>query len=424
MSSQLLQLLSDMHGGCLRSLSCYEFQAQSVPPSALPSCLESLECRSIDDAGVMGKLINASKDTLQSLRLGGERALVEHSHNTRTDSYNATAQPLTALQAVVGLSQLQELRHVCFTGLDVSSLVPLDMEEAPFFANLEELVLESCPGSEVFLAALTSIYTFTQSEAVPVRALPPKLRKFLFRYEATSATLMEALVQFLNSFSGLRALSLLLENGSVSERLTNLIANHGQTLEELVLESRVQPRQSLRLNTSRPFGIGGYSQQLWEESMDDICRLCLNIKELSIGFPWNDEMIRLRRCPLPDLQLKTMHIRNFPESHHLAQMGDYTIKEHALKFLDWTYGNVHAESRPQLETLTIGPAIYESRFKGSNPNRRQVPEFLRSHHFMVDWAQTRFGRWSAMVTGVSERYMEEIRGEKPLGGVFQQVWLK
>jgi len=191
-----------------------------------------------------------------------------------------------------------------------------------------------------------------------------------------------------------------------------------------VLESRIQPRESLRLDTSRPFGIGGYSQQLWEESMHDICRLSPNLKELSVGFPWNDEMIRLRQSPLPNLHLKTMHIRNFPESHYLAQMGDYSIKEHALKFLDWTYGNIQGGSKPQLETLSIGPAIYESRFKGSNPNRRQAPEFLRTHHFLVDWAQTRFGRWSAMITGVSEKYMEEMRDEKPLGGVFQQVWLK
>lgn len=423
-SFQLIQLLNDKHGESLQRLSCYEFRALSIPPSALPSHLGSLECRSIDDGEALGKLVYASKDTLQSLRLGGERALVEHYQHLRTDFYNATAQPLTALQAVVGLSQIQNLRHLCFTGLDVSPLVPLNVEEARFFTNLEELVLESCPGSEAFLAALASIYTFAQSEAAPEPGSTPKLRKFLFRHEATNATLKEALIQFLNSFSGLRVLSLLFENGSMSERLANFMANHGQTMEELVLESRVQPRQSLRLDTSRPFGIGGYSQQLWEESMDDICRLCPNVRELSIGFPWNDEMIRLRRCPLPDLQLKTMHIRNFPESHHLAQMGDYTIKEHALKFLDWTYGSVQGGSRPQLETLSIGPAIYESRFKGSNPNRRQIPEFLRSHHFMIDWAQTRFGRWSAMVTGVSEKYMEEIRDEKPLGGVFQQVWLK
>lgn len=423
-SFRLLQLLNDKHGESLQRLSCYEFRAPSPPPSALPARLELLECRSADDAEILGKLVYASKDTLQSLRLGEERALVEHYHHLRTGFYDAIPQPLTALQAVVGLSQIQNLRHLCFTGLDVSPLVPLNIDEALFFTNLEELVLESCLSSEAFLSAIASTFAFAQSDAASEPKPIPKLRKFLFRHEASTATLKEALVRFLNSFSGLHVLSLLFENGSMSERLASFVPNHGQTLEALVLESRIQPRESLRLDTSRPFGMGGYTQQLWEECMNDICRLCPNIKELSIGFPWNDEMVRLRPSLLPSLQLKTMHIRNFPESQQLAQMGDYSIKEHALKFLDWTYGNVQGGSKPQLETLSIGPVIYESRFKGSNPNRRQAPEFLRTHHFLVDWAQTRFGRWSAMVTGVSEKYMEELRDEKPLGGVFQQVWLK
>ncbi|KAK5945113.1 hypothetical protein PMZ80_002317 [Knufia obscura] len=423
-SVRLLQLLNDKHGQSLRNLSCYEMRTAPLPPSALPSCLGSLECRSVDDGETLGKLVYASKDTLQSLRLGEERALVEHYRRLRVGFYDGIPQPLSAFQAVIGLSQIQNLRHLCFTGLDVSPLAPREIEDALFFTNLEELVLESCLGSETLLSAIASIFTFAQPEAAPDPKPTPRLEKFLFRHEASNTTLKEAVVRFLNSFSGLRVLSLLFDNWSMSERLAGLITNHGQTLEELVLELRVQPRESLSLDTSRPFGMGGYSQQLWEENMDDVCRLCPNIKELGIGFPWNDEMIRLRRSSLPNLQLKTMHIRNFPESHNLAQMGDYTIKEHALKFLDWTYGHIAGSIRPQLETLSIGPAIYESRFKGSNPNRLRTPEFLRTHHFMIDWAQTRFGRWSAMVTGVSERYMEEIRNEKPLGGVFQQVWLR
>jgi len=423
-SFRLLQMLNDKHGESLRHFSCYEIGSASLPPSALPSSLKSLECRSFDDGETLGKLVYASKETLQSLRLGEERALVEHYHRLQTGFYDDIPQPLTALQNVMGLSQIQNLRSLCLTGLDVAPLVPLNIDEALFFTNLEELVLESCLGSEALLSAITSIFTFAQSDAAPEPKPTPRLKKFLFRHEASNTTLKQALVQFLNSFCGLRVLSLLFENGSMAERLARIVPNHGQTLEELVLESRIQPRQSLSMDTSRPFGIGGYSQQLWEESMSDICRLCPNIKELSIGFPWNDEMIRLRQSHLPGLQLKTMHIRNFPESHHLAMMGDYSIKEHALKFLDWTYGNVQGGSKPQLETLSIGPAIYESRFKGSNPNRRQAPEFLRTHHFMVDWAQTRFGRWSAMITGVSEKYMEEMRNERPLGGIFQQVWLK
>lgn len=424
-SSRLFQSLNARHTRSLRHLACYEMSAPCIPPSALPSNLESLECRSIDDGETLGRLVYASKNTLQSLKLGEEKALVERYHRLRTAFYDSIPQPLHAFQSVTSLAEISNLKKLSLVGLDLRPLVPADVESALYFTNLEELVMESCLGSSEFLSAMATIFTFSFSEAAPEPKKLPKLETFLFRHEASTGLLKEALIRFMNSFSGLRMLSLLFENGSVSLTLSDIAPNHGQTLEQLVLETRIQPRELLRLDTSRPFGIGGYNQQLWEQCTDDICRLCPNLFELSIGFPWKDELVRLRPSPLPSLtNLQTMHIRNFPESTNLAQMGDYSVKEHAIKFLEWTFGNIVGGRRPQLETLSIGPAIYESRFKGSNPSRKQAPEFLRTHHFMIDWAQTRFGRWSAMATPVSEKYMEEIRGEKPLGGVFQQVWLR
>lgn len=424
-SSRSFQLLNAKHGQSLHHLSCYDMSVPCLPPSALPSNLESLECRSVDSGEALGRLVHANKNSLRCLKIGEEKALVDRYYRLRTGFYDSIPQPLQAMQSVTSLADLPKLRHLSLVGLDLKPLVPEEVEDALYLTNLQELTLESCLGSTEFLAAMTSIFSFAQSDAVSQPKPAPKLEKFLFRHEASTAALRDGLLQFLNSFSGLRMLSLLFENGSMSLRLAALAPNHGQTLEQLVLESRIQPRENLRLDTSRPFGIGGYTQQLWEEGTDDICRLCPNLSELSIGFPWNDEMVRIRQSPLPKLMsLRTMHIRNFPESNNLIQMGDYSIKEHAHKFLEWTFCDITGGEKPKLETLSIGPSIYESRFKGSNPARRQAPEFLRTHHFMVDWAQTRFGRWSAMVTPVSEKYMEEIRGEKPLGGVFQQVWLR
>lgn len=420
-----MQLLTQKHGRSLRHLSCYEMQAYPNPPDTLPTNLETLECRSIDDGDAIGRLVHASKDSLHTLRLGEERALVSQYYRLRSGFYEGIPQPLHAFKSVIDLADIGNLRRLSLFGLDVEPLVPLDVESALYFTNLRELTMESCRGSAQFLAAMTSIFAFAQSPAAPSPPPLPQMEKFLFRHEASNAALKEALLQFLNSFTGLRTLSLLFENGSVLERLQNLISNHGSTLENLVLESRIQPRELLRLDTSRPFGGGGYSQQLWEESMNEICRLCPELHELSTGFPWNDEMVRIRPSQFHSLKnLRTMHIRNFPESEHLAHMGDYSIKEYAIKFIEWTYGALRDGEQPQLETLSIGPGIYESRFKGANPSRQQAPEFLRTHHFMLDWARTRFGRWSAMITNVSEKYMEEHRGEKPLGGVFQPVWLK
>lgn len=424
MTSNLLRVLGEKHGLGLRQLSCYELECSEAFSSTLPSNLQTIECRTIRNGEALGSLVCANKSTLHTLRLGEERTLVEQYVKEKNGFQRHDPQSLMAFKRRIDLADIQHLRRLCLIGLDLAPLVPFEVDQAMFLTNIQELTIESCTGTPAFLSATTSIFNFIQNEAAPGPKSVPSLEKFLFRQEAFPMTLKDVLMQFLNSFSGLRMLSLLFENSSVGAKMADLVANHGSTMEKLVIESRIQPRQNLRHDTSRPFGHGGFSSEVWETGTNDICRLCPNITELGIGFPWNDEVIRIRPCQIPSLtSLKTMHIRNFPGSSHLSQMGDYTIKEHATKFIDWTYGNVEG-TRPRLETLSIGPGIYESRFKGSNPGRQRVPEFLKTHHFALDWAQTRFGRWSAMITSVSEKYMEEIRREKPLGGVFEQVWLK
>jgi len=261
------------------------------------------------------------------------------------------------------------------------------------------------------------------------------LKHFSFRHEQPTNAIKDSMVRFLASFAGLESLSLLFENATFLERPSTLIAEHGPTIRTLVLESRIQPREHLSIDTSRPFGVGGYSQDIWEESINDIASLCPNIAELGIGFPWNNEIIRLRRTLLPTLQhLKTIHIRNFPENQVFSQLGDYTIKEYATKFVEWVFPALVGRNRPALEHLAMGPTLYESRWKvapsvapggtGVQSQHRQLPEFLCTHHFALDWAKTRFGRWSPLITPVSEKLMEEMCERKPLGGVFEQVWLK
>lgn len=424
LTAATLRLLSERSWQSLRHFSCYELDIPESGPFVALANLESLECRSIGNGHALGRLVQANKSTLKTLRLGEEKRLVREYIVNESGRLPHSPLPLTVLKGYVDLSEIQDLRQLCLTGLDLTPVVPLDVEGAMYLTRLQDLTMESCVGTPAFLSAMTGIFTFVHSEAAPDPKPLPLLRKFLLRQEVCSIDLKDSLLRFLNSFSGLRTLSLLFENGHISTKPADLITNHGSTLEQLVLESRIQPRQSLHLDTSRPFGAGGFSSQIWDQSINDICRLCPDLSELGMWFPWNDEVIRLRPSLLSSLtSLRTIHVRNFPESSSLSQMGDYTIREHAVKFMEWTFGNVHGD-KPQLETLSIGPAIYESRFKGSNPKRKQVPNFLRTHHFTLDWATTRFGRWSPMITGVSEKYMEETRHEKPLSGIFEQVWLK
>ncbi|EXJ92653.1 hypothetical protein A1O3_01205 [Capronia epimyces CBS 606.96] len=432
LSPQALDLVFRRHETALQHLSFYELRT-SQGNTHIPKNLISLECRTVDEGEGIEKIITENKKTLQRLQLGQERHLMEQYQRTRADGLEQPSQPRdTFFTTALRLEDLTNLRELSLFGLDVSRLRPASIPDALFFCRLNRLTLESCPGSAEFLDSITSTFQWTlrSPDAPQTPRVAPSLEHFLFRHENPVNAVKESVIRFLTSFTGLRTLSLLFENGAILERSSTFIAGHGPTLHTLVLESRIQPREHLGLDTSRPFGAFGYSQELWEGSINDIARLCPNLVELGMGFPWNDELVRLRRTALPTLQhLKTIHIRNFPENHVLSQLGDYSIKEYATKFVEWGFPALMGGSQPALEQLAIGPTLYESRWKMSPPSittavKRQPPQFLRSHYFCLDWAKTRFGRWSPLVTPVSEKFVEELAGTRPLGGVFEQVWLR
>ncbi|EXJ61810.1 hypothetical protein A1O7_02240 [Cladophialophora yegresii CBS 114405] len=465
MSPQVLDFLARRHGNTLQHLSFYDLE--SGQQSLVPEALSVLDARTVNEGDAVEKIISANKRTLQCLSLGQEKQLIERYQHNRLGLYNQIPQPRESfLTSAYALDSFPQLRELSLSGLDVGLLRPASMSQARFFCRLERLALESCPGSIELLESIASTFhwTATSPEAPQTPQATPSLKHFLFRHENPTAALKDATVRFLTSFTGLRTLSLLFENAAILERPSTFIAEHGPTLETLVFESRIQPREHLTMDTSRPFGVGGYSHDLWEDSINDIARLCPNLVELGMGFPWTDEMVRLRKTALPTLQhLKTIHVRNFPENQTLSQLGDYTIKEYAIKFVEWVFPARVGGPRPALTHLAIGPTIYESRWNitpQSEPTtmsantstthttcpmpvfntstyrptpprpqahpatRSQPPEFLRTHHFCLDWAKTRFNRWSPLITPVSERFMEEISGQKPLRGVFEQVWLR
>lgn len=425
MSTRTLDILASRHENSLRELRFFELEQPSHTSAIVPQNLVTLECRSVQDGTSVGQIAHANRTTLQRLGLGQEKDIAEQYRRTRIGYLDQIPQPLDAFKSVFQLHNFPSLRRLDLCGLNVTPLVPASFEQAVPFCNLTRLSLESCVGSAAFLENLAGAFHFVQNAPdAPQPRITPQLTEFLFRSEAPTTQLKESLIRFQNSFRGLKTLSLLFENAAFLESASTLIAEHGSTLQALALETRIQPRENLGLDTSRPFGVGGYSSDLWEESISDICRLCPNLVELGTGFPWNDEIVRLRKTPLPTHRnLRTIHIRNFPESQVLSQLGDYTIKEYATKFVEWVFPALVGASRPTLETLAIGPTLHESRWKAS-AIRTQPPEFARTHHFCLDWAKTRFGRWGPIVTSVSEKCMEELRGEKPLGGVFEQVWLR
>lgn len=423
MSLELLAIIQKHHGNALKELRFCEIEMLWHAGITPPQNLSTLECRSVQESDAIGAMVLANMMTLQKLRLGQEKDLVEQYRQSRVGFLERITQPLDFFTSAIKLPCLPNLREIALFGLDVTSMIPQSISDALFYCQIERMTLESCKGVTALLETLAGTFHYAQN-TTDMQMRTPKMKAFLFRHEAFSAAMKDSLIHFLASFQGLETLSLLFENATFLERPSVLIADHGPTLQILVLESRIQPREHLGLDPSRPFGVGGFNQELWEESIQDICSLCPNLIELGTGFPWNDEVVRLRRSALPSLtKLRTIHLRNFPESQVLSQLGDYSIKEYATKFVEWVYPALVGGSRPALETLAIGPTLHETRWKG-NATRRTPPEFLRTHHYCLDWAKTRFERWSPLITGVSERYMEEYRGSAPLGGVFEQVWLR
>lgn len=429
-----MNLLTHRHETTLQSLGFCGL-APSLEPTIVPSNLTRLECRTINDGEGVEKIISASTDTLQRLHLGQEKPLLTGYHRSRVGWLERIPQPKDSFYSTaLAVENMPSLRDLSLSGIDLTPLRPSSTPQIMFFCGLERLSLESCPGTAEFLDLTATAFgwvTYSPDAPQNPRTLP-SLKHFLLRHESPTVALKDALVRFSTSFTGLRTLSLLFENATILDRPSTLIAGHGPTLRALVLEARIQPREHLGLDTSRPFGAGGYSSDLWVDTIDDIARLCPNLEQLGMGFPWSDEMVRLRKTSLPALaRLRTMHVRNFPENRMFSQVGDYSIKEYANKFIEWAFPQTSVgSSRPSLEHLAIGPTLHESRWKMAAPGgaggagSQQLPEFLRTHHFCLDWAQTRFGRWSPLTTPVSEKFMEEMTGEKPLKGVFEQVWLK
>ncbi len=433
LSPQALSLLTQRHKNTIRHLSFCEVTSWQEETALVPANLSSLESRTVNEGDGVEKIISANRNSLQRLHLGQERHLIEQYHRTRVGFFDQIPRPSdTFFATAFALESMPQLRELSLCGLDLTSLRPASIQQALFLCQLERLSLESCPGTAELLESIAGTFHWSTyaPDAPQSPRIIPSLKHFLLRHENPTNALKDAVIRFLTSFTGLRGLSLLFENAAILERPSTLIAEHGPTLHTLVLESRLQPREHLSLDTSRPFGVGGYSSDLWVDTIDDISRLCPKLESLGMGFPWNDEMVRLRKTALPALaNLKTIHIRNFPENQVFSQMGDYSIKEYATKFIEWAFPALLGGQKPSLEQLAIGPTVYASRWTmlpatSANGARNQVPEFLRTHHFCLDWAKTRFGLWSALITPVSEKFMEELAGEKPLRGVFEQVWLR
>lgn len=140
------------------------------------------------------------------------------------------------------------------------------------FTNLEvlqSLCLESCSGTLQLLKSLTSFANL-------------QLKRFWLRCEEDTVEFRTVLSSFLESFSGLEHLAILLDNARAPLKIGKLTDKHGMTLKTLVWESRQGPRTTLKVNTSYPTDNSGVDSDL-----EIICDDCKQLEELGIAIDWN-----------------------------------------------------------------------------------------------------------------------------------------
>ena len=257
------------------------------PFDALPYRLSTLHCRSIRDGSLIANLVKHNRASLRSLRLGDElQSFPRYDQSHHGYLHEHSKDLLARFENTVKIEDLPSLENLEINSIDVRCLA-IDSDPLPRFHHIQRLVLESCVGSADFLASMASSFSsFGMTH-------PIKLKQFLFRHEAVSLELKNALLTFLDAFEGLETLSILWENTTVTETVPQFICKHGKTLRTLVLECRLSPRLTVRHDTSRPFGIGGYSNVLWESAIDDISRLCPNLIELGTSFPWDEDTVQV-----------------------------------------------------------------------------------------------------------------------------------
>jgi len=122
----------------------------------------------------------------------------------------------------------------------VGTILRKPLPEAPLIFTrvevLQDLCLESCDGVTQLLTSLTSFIGL-------------KLKRFWLRCEEDNPQFRTALNDFLESFSGLIHLAILLDNAKNSLRIKDFVFVHGESLKTLVWESRRDPRKSLQRNT-------------------------------------------------------------------------------------------------------------------------------------------------------------------------------
>lgn len=98
MTAQMLETLTQRHNSTLQHLAFYELDS-ATQGGIYPTNLRSLQSHTVNDGETVVKILSENEETLESLRLGQERYMVDEYHRNRLGFLDHLPQPHESLYA-------------------------------------------------------------------------------------------------------------------------------------------------------------------------------------------------------------------------------------------------------------------------------------------------------------------------------------
>ncbi len=413
LETSTLALLLKHQGAKLHSLIVTRY---SEPQNVSNLLVEGLQHLAITDLNIEqrcewpSKLIAQNRNTLRYLHLGVISKVARDYADNLVPRVTPRGLPATFAEMAkeaLPAPPASEREMVPFLSLETLGLYGLNFENAVRgalgleieFHCMTSLRLESCSGlSEAFAVLLGN----DASQNGTLSGL--ELTTFFVRHEDKSQAFAQHLEAFLTSFTGLKHLGLLLEGQSQAMSKAPILEMHGKTLQTLVWDERIGPRNDARRDTTLALG-GEHNLNLVSLKCPNLTALGLPIRwgtsqastnclMVSTAIPHPDEQIeadfqQLEKisCRMP--KLRTLHFRNLPKialTEICLLPTDYLVKGIASAILDsYAHGKL-SNRRGSLATIALGAPLYRDIHIGSNhfPNDLSR-DFLQLRVYHVDY---------------------------------------
>lgn len=299
----LLELMKTQIPG-LKALKINRYQHHTDRYDVLPSGLESLELKAVDETESIYMMLWGAwslfenQETLKYLCLGAESNIVRW-YYTQDDSKRAdidTAICWLVSGIVCEAFELELPEDAPFEHEDTKQLILLSLEvceligmsltrliQPKFFLfrvnSLKSLTLESCWGIE---HAFKILATGKNERGLPLLS-DLRLESFQFRYEETDLRFRAELISFLCSIPGLKHLAVLLETDYEPRSFRRVLRKHGHSLQSLVWDERMERPVNFLPENIRPrsLPIDPFCTRI-----TDIVKYCTQLRELGVPTDW------------------------------------------------------------------------------------------------------------------------------------------